>query len=350
MTLRSIPGLPVNGLILIKDQAIIKELQNQATVFLTDCKISDWTFTLWLSERWYQNADKFRVFFYGGSRGSYPISTTEKSTPLQIEDVKYLRCSPRDYCRGNVSLEYRTSSGQWYGNPLIDCLEGWIRAPDSRVFFKIGCSWYQVEAGHVSWVDQILSKMLGISGLVLRYGEMGNLYLTWNAGVDETNYNRLYLQQNPQVPFRWFDGNQKLFLRFELFDILQVIGNDVYIYHVKQKFGTSAKEAGAQLLSSAHVIQSCRHKSIDHPDRLKFTEYCMRVGKSHAEGKYLEEALLKGKLHFVLAFQFGNDPLAEIMTSGSISAKHEMIKARENIETINSEFSFHISPILYQAK
>lgn len=110
------------------------------------------------------------------------------------------------------------------------------------------------------------------------------------------------------------------------------------------------KEAGAQLLSSAQVIQSCRHKSCDHPDRIKFTEYCTRVTKSPQEGKYLEDALLKGNLHFVLAFQFGNDPLAEIMTSGSVSAKHEMIKTRENIEIINAKFAFHISPIYHPAK
>jgi len=336
------PGIPENGLIAINKEPILAQLNAVLSNFISCNYQQNWSFNIDLSERWYQNAFEFRIYYYGGKKGSYPLAHTVQFAPLRLQDVMYIGTA-RDILRGKVSLEYRTKSDRWYGFPLIDCLEGWIRDPNGNVYYKVGTSWYQVANDHVAWVDKILQGILDQSATLLKPGDQGYLHLPWKQEMGENDYNRLYLQLNKENHPQWFDGNLKRCWSFELFDILLVEENEVYLYHVKKQFGTHAKEAGAQLVSSAQAIHSCRSKSADHPDRAALTKYCANVAGHHQQS--LLNALLMKNLHFVLAFRFSENPTQEMLNSGSISAKHEMIRTKDNIESLNTGFKFHICPI-----
>ena len=115
---------------------------------------------------------------------------------------------------------------------------------------------------------------------------------------------------------------------------------------MKRGFDTHAKTASAQLVSSARIIHVCRIKELSHYDVRELDSYCRRVCKAYKQNKdVLLQALLYGKLHFVLAFRFYEDPYQAMLSSGSFSAKHEMISTREEIGVINKDFEFHICPI-----
>ncbi len=341
-------GLPENSLVALpqnSEGAI--ELENIACCYiagLSHYHPHGYKFNLSLSDKWCSKGYRFRLHFHG-PQSAFPLTNTEKDTPLTLENVwqrPSTHCSPDQVRNGMLSLEYKTTSNQWFTMPILDCIEGCVTNPSGQLFFKIDRAWYQIASNHVESTNKQLSAILAQPGLVLRLGEKGHLNLQWDEKTPENDYNRSYTTENT-YPRKWYDGNLKRLLNFELFDILQIDEEDVFIYHVKKKFDTSAKVAGAQLLSSAQIIQGYRNRSSNHPDMVKLVAYCNRVGGDSSH--FLYKALLYGKLHFVLAFSFMGEPVQEMLEDNSLSAKHETIKTREAICLLNKEFQFHIGPI-----
>lgn len=338
-------GLPDNSLTSVQNQHVLTTLSDISSRYVAGFNYYNflgWKFNLELSDKWCSNGYKFRLY-QESSQEAFPLTDTEKDSPLKLEDVwNRTCCTPEQVYRGELLLQHKTISSQWYSMPLLDCIEGWVTSPEGQLFFKVDRAWYQIESKCQENLSNQLKEILDIRGLVLKPMERGYLNLLWESKTEENDYNRLYTT-NTQYPRSWYDGNLKRILSFELFDILQIYENDVFIYHVKKNFNTSVKVAGAQLHSSAQLIQSCRIRSSDHPDRMKLAEYCNRAGEESA--LYLQDALLNKKLHFVLAFRFINEPINEMIQNNSLSAKFEIIKTHEAITSVNKDFQFHISPI-----
>ncbi len=323
---------------LLEDLKTLTELTRVTYLYLSGFFLpgyQEWKFNLELTDKWCSEGYAFRLRHQGSS--SYPISP-DTNKFLTIEDVWNRQgCTPEQLENGELYLEYKTLSNHWHQMPILDCIEGWLTDKAGHSYYKIDQKWYQIDQKYTAKLNSDLTILLQKEKCVLADGQKGYLNKIWNDTIGETDYNRLYTTED--TPF-WFDGNQKRLDNFEIFDILQIDGDDVFIYHVKDTFGTELKKLGAQLLSSAQRLHSCRI-STSHSSVL--TDYCQRVGGKHAQ--ILEHALLTKNLHFVAAFRFYNEPINEMIKSQSWSAKLETLKMRALITELNKEFEFHISPI-----
>lgn len=367
-----IPGLPQGNLLSVTPK-MQRQLNCEACRWLVGLKSEGWTFNFRFSEtRSYSNAINFRLYYerrrYGFNAqraiDSWPAEFPFGPALPDLEDFRgFLLAnsvfpinhedatdSMRELAFGpvfdrQVSFEYQTINGHWYGNYLIDCIEGWVRTNQGDVYFKNGSLWYQIHKDYVKLVREALQRVVSKEGCLLTPGEQGYLNISWDSG-GETEYNRSYLILNAlhPTPPSWIDGNQKFRSKVELFDILHIAeSNQVFIYHVKKSFGVHIREAVSQLIISAQVIYNTRNASSFGLDSLLTQDYCQRVSpyQNEAGNNRLFQALKTGTLHFVLAFR--SDGYQSILDSGSLIAQQEVIRAQEELTKLG--FSFKISPI-----
>lgn len=357
-------GLPEGNLVRAPNQS---ELHSEACKHLVGLE-SNWTFSLSASERFYSSAMDFQICYERNydSKGSDAIDTlfklpNEEIHP-QIDSLKQilhwknigsvartfdLDVIVSDLVQKRISIKYRTMKGEEYSHPVIDCVEGEARTDKGDVFFKIGDSWYQIDQSIVKQVGDAFLKGIDEANCMLSPGSVGYLELPWSAGEKEVDYTRRYTGRNEsrEASPQWFDGNGKTRSWVELFDILQVVGDDVFIYHAKAGFNAKTRELATQLVTSAQVLFNTRYSSDRHPDREKTLEYCNRVCNGDKDqGRALINSLVKKKLHFVMAFQPNpGDPRDSMLKSASLYAKREVIRTKEAIEQLG--FVFHLTPI-----
>ncbi len=362
-----IPGLPDGNLETVND-SVQKTLNTRTCEHLLGMDTKGWSFSLKLTERWYSHATQFRILEerrrYGhNSGGAIESWTTPLPDGVLSSDFDLFKKALQSNLAGypidkvtapslnpmlldfllskRISIEYLSTDGHWYRNYLTDCIDGWARTDTGDVYFKLGNLWYQIRKAYVDLVRDVFQQVISTPGVVLTRGQAGYLHLPWVSSSDETTYNRSYIFLNlQQAQPMWFDGNQKFRSRVELFDILQVSGNnDIFIYHVKKTFGTHIREAVSQLVTSAQVIFNTRNTTYQHPDSLETWDYCKRVSTNNAD--QLFRVLKTGTLHFVLAFK--SEGAEELSRSASLIAKREVITAKQEIEKLG--FTFKISPI-----
>lgn len=257
------PGVPHGDLIPVLDDIQV-ELTHNTCLHLCGVDTQDWTFNISLSQRLYANAVDFRLIHETPSSGPYggrvvrrevipKKSTLPDFTSLRERMTSEMpmlnRLNATTIANSLYLIEYQSFDGEWYGVPLIDCVEGWISKPGNSFFkdkrfvcFKMGRAWYQLHQDFVESVQDVLSRLLDSDAYLLTSGKPGYLSQIWRKGIGETSYNQSYVSLNPVDPNPpvWFEGNQKFLSRIELFDILQISNdNHVFIYHVKDSFNNN---------------------------------------------------------------------------------------------------------------
>ncbi len=362
-----IPGLPENNLEQVNNKTQ-KQLEWSTCRYLAGFSLEGWTFNMRLSERWYSKAMSLRIhqerrrygYGSGGITESHYIDLPALTLPMDFEVFKrVLQSRVAGYAidpeqdthkelllsfiaNRNISIQYLSTSGNWYGNYLMDCIDGWVSTDTGDVYFKLGTLWYQIKRDYVNLVRESFNRVVSLPEVVLNSQRAGYLSIPWtNYDQSEPSYNRSYMNLNRSShPTNWFDGNSKFRSNIELFDILQIYDeNKVFIYHVKKSFGTHIKEAVSQLVISAQVIFNTRNVTYNHPDSVETWQYCQR-DRDQQNAFRLFQALKTGSLNFVLAFR-SND--GKWMRASSLLAMREVVRAKEEIEKLG--FTFMISPI-----
>lgn len=362
-----IPGLPENNLEQVNN-ITQKQLEWLTCRYLAGFSSEGWTFNMRLSERWYSKAMSLRIlqerrrygYASGGVTESHYIDLPALTLPMDFEVFKrVLQSQVAGYAidteqdahkelllsfiaNRNISIQYLSTSGNWYGNYLMDCIDGWVSTNTGDVHFKLGTLWYQIKRDYVNLVRDSFNRVVFSPGVVLSNQDAGYLMMPWqDVKESETTYNRSYMRLNQEFhPTKWFDGNQKFRSHVELFDILQISDeNKVFIYHVKKSFDTHIKEAVSQLVISAQMIFNTKNATYNHLDSVETWEYCKRVG-GERNALQLFQALKTGSLNFVLAFRSNGE---KWMRASSLLAMREVVRAKEEIEKLG--FTFKISPI-----
>lgn len=306
--------------------------------------ISNIKFDLGVSEKLFKNGDEYRFYYVkknSESTESYPIPLSDPYSPPTIKDLKrfldrYTISWPRDYdvFKDRLpAIEYKIG-GIWLNSYVLECVEGSLVMPDGEVYFIMGETWYRIDRTYVDVVNNTLSKIMDSSLLTL--GQPGYLHKPWNTELLKENpYNASYAKlQTADV--NWFEGNLRTLKSCEIFDILGTDNDSTFIYHVKKEFNATIRDAATQLLMSARILRDI----IDHGQKkdVELHNFAQRIDNSGN----LFNAFDK-KLHFVIAFPMQPDFKENIMSSKSLTAKEELIRAKEGIEKLG--FVFKICPI-----
>ena len=357
----SIPTLPQEFTVITNrelsdtlDEYILKILTEEANL------PHDWKVELRLSERWYSNADEYRIdctVYATESKGGKHSFTEEFEDPFSppgIEQIKEIlqKCYKADWIynkhylraiilRKEIYIQHK-KAGFWYQNPLIDCLEGRVEGPQNQVYFKMGASWYQLPVEYIQRVNNAFIPVAQTCALT--NNDVGYLHLPWSCGQNEPAYNRSYIAHSTQAKV-WYDGNNRTAgVGVEMFDILLSTQEDTFIYHSKKKFDHTIRDAATQLIMSAQTVRN----SIDRGGNIyvnsNLYRYCDTVAKMsiHNTGihnrAHLLDSFVNKKLHFVIAFPVD---WYSMINSGSVTAQREIIRAKKEIEELG--FIFKIS-------
>lgn len=151
-------------------------------------------------------------------------------------------------------------------DPILDYLEGEVRLGEDRsVYWRLQKMWYQIHADYLGLIHAEFRKMLISTNLPAT--RLGNYWPSpgtkekRKAELDnkkydvEAEYNQSYIDQES-----FFLGDKICPHKIELFDLVEVEKNTLYLYHVKEGFGQHTRDACSQILNAAKLLHSRRFK------------------------------------------------------------------------------------------
>lgn len=318
---------------------------------------STWQFSLSIADRFFSNADEYRLYYveyvgpHRGTTHSFPKTFTQPHRCPTIEDLREQLVPYRKDINSfeyvlqhrEVKVQYKVG-GIWLEKYVLECVEGYITDINNNgVVYTMDGNWYTVPENYLKKVNDACQKI--VTECLISPGSTEAL-LDWQKALKEPAYNALCGTRVDNISGAlWFSANSILSLSCELFDILSTVGNTTYIYHVKAKFDHDIRVGVTQLLMSAQIIRD----SLSRGDHTALIDYCQRVSTTRWQDLY--GALKKNRLVFVLAFSLdANNPVSAIVNSGSLTAKREVIRLKEGIEALNEggqsrSFEMKIYPI-----
>jgi len=108
--------------------------------------------------------------------------------------------------------------------------------------------WYYVSHDYFALVQKAFVELLQKN--LLKPGRPGHLSKRWTPDQDEYAYNKCYKNESGFIV-----GDKVLVNNLEVFDLLQSKDGVTYIYHVKDGFSQTTRDACSQLNNSAKFIR-----------------------------------------------------------------------------------------------
>lgn len=243
------------------------------------------------------------------------------------------------------------SGGSPLNGSLLDHIHGELVIEDG-VCFLIDGKWYELNDNFLQSLRDDFNLL--INNLIKSgcFFETPTSFLSDWTNEDEGPYNELY------VGMPGFLVADRIFLdHLELFDLLYIENNNLYIIQVKDGLGATTRDACSQIRNSARVIEASvksrdksklkefykilldRHGGIKRPDYAKEDKYIKSVRDiAGSEKDFLE--LFKKKRHYVLAFRKNGKKENVINTKSSI-AKFEIIGLKDYLKLHDVEFDLY---------
>ena len=216
-------------------------------------------------------------------------------------DEKTISDTMLNYFHGEVVLDSRIRLGAVF----------------SRIYHKVDGKWFRY--------DQKFNKSLkdSFSSLVVQKFKDGtkddiHLLEVWPPFCREDYYSRLY--SKPKYDDCYFVGDAIKPHDVELFDIMKVLDDEIYLYHVKLDFGCITRVACSQIRNSASAINSSRHGGGEENYLEKYYELVttydrnedFRITERRRLSKVKKEVFLKWfqtkRIVFVYAFAYKVEP------------------------------------------
>ena len=153
-----------------------------------------------------------------------------------------------NYFHGEVVLDYKEqedgSKKQGHGSKKQ---EG-----GSRIYHKVDGRWFEIEDQY----NELLKS--SFQTLILRKFKDDttdniSLYKGWPIDVGEGAYNDSYKKE-----VNFYVGDKIMPRGIELCDIMKVLENEIHLYHVKEGFGQSTRDACSQIRNSASQVYAAR--------------------------------------------------------------------------------------------
>ena len=163
----------------------------------------------------------------------------------------------------NLKISFKTEKKK-YKDLTLNFFHGEIIYDDQRgknesfIYYKIDGKWYRYDQQFSeSLEDAFISLIKG----KFKDGTRDNIHLNEVWPINDMNdkklaekcYNRLYCEIDC-----FYVGDTILPYNVELFDIMKVLDNELYLYHVKDGFGCITRDACSQIRNSALAISESR--------------------------------------------------------------------------------------------
>ena len=214
---------------------------------------------------------------------------------------------------------------------------------DDKTYFLIDKEWCFVEDGFLEILSNEFESYL-----------KKDIYCkiplnNWDNG-GEGQYNESHLNKN-----NFLVGDRIILNGIELFDLLYLDGDSLYIIQVKDGLGASTRDACSQLRNSSKLIEESlkdtNNKKLKefyhklHNCNVNYTQNQNFKNQLQAIGTEIEfiNKFKKSNRCYVLAFRYGKDK-DDISKTQSNIAKFELLGLKDNIGLLDAEFKiFQIS-------
>lgn len=365
----NIPSIPTE-LIPVKENDVCKELDDQLVmrlIYKDALQLRGWEFDHEISHRYYKSASEYRLYYLHPNDARpyfYSVFFKNPFSVPSIDELEYALFSiyadkwrmgktivKKAFQDKKVRLEYNVD-GVWMSIYVLDIIEGIVKTPQKQIYFRSAGAWYSAPDEYQKAVNDRLENVL-TKKVVIQPDEKGWLKHRWGKSMTETAYNASF-QKDPPGAGTWLEGNQKRKgFGCEIADIFHVSDDEIFIYHVKKGFQNTIRDAVTQIVMSAQLLyDALNHQGYTH-SRAILSSYCQTVtGGNSIKADELFKALTNTKLQFVLAFSL---PLSDsdyqdylpsirrrLLTSQSIIAKREVVRAKAAIESLGYEFKIAI--------
>ena len=214
---------------------------------------------------------------------------------------------------------------------------------DNKTYFLIDKEWCFVEDGFLEILSKEFESYLNKD--IYCKIPLNN----WDNG-GEGQYNESHLNKN-----NFLVGDRIILNGIELFDLLYLDGDSLYIIQVKDGLGASTRDACSQLRNSSKLIEESlkdtNNKKLKefyhklHNCNVNYTQNQNFKNQLQAIGTEIEfiNKFKKSNRCYVLAFRYGKDK-DDISKTQSNIAKFELLGLKDNIGLLDAEFKiFQIS-------
>lgn len=223
---------------------------------------------------------------------------------------------------------------------LFDHIHGELEFQNHN-YFLLDKQWYLVENDFLSVLQDDFRDYISNGETLIDTIDLNQ----WPISMSEGTYNESHLSKD-----NFFVADRILLRGIELFDLLYVDNDDVYIIHVKDGLSSSTRDVCSQLRNAARIIEDKNTEKVqEFEDRLlktkvvysKNTNYKTKL-PNYTNGE-LQKLLKDKKRHYVVAFRYGNNA-DDIIKCNSNITRFELLGLRDDLRRYGTELK------LYQIK
>ncbi len=195
--------------------------------------------------------------------------------------------------------------------PLVDYLEGELRVKHGEVYWRLHTMWYEIHADYLGLIHEEFRRMLG--QCLLDVSKLPHLWPSPESKKErkqalkdegkkkyyiEEEYNQTYLGEKD-----YFLGDKICPQGIELGDVFHVDKEKLYLFHVKEGFKQSTRDACSQILNAAKLLHHHGGKKKTPIEVIEeFYEMACQGGDSSYRKKVKEEISKVKKRDFVKLF------------------------------------------------
>ncbi len=247
----------------------------------------------------------------------------------------------RDFTGGiKIAAECADDELKTTRGTILDHLNGEMEVVEdevSRTYFLVDKNWCLVNDDFINVLSQEFSTYIN----ALNLDEVS--LKPWSIG-DEGEYNESFIGERGFVV-----GDRITLNGIELFDLLYLDNDNLYIIQVKDGLGSCTRDACSQLRNSARIIEESL-KGADHKKLREFYQRLHNTSIAYAQRPDYQSQLaalgtaedfidlLQAKQRtYLLAFRYGEDKQSVIDTRSNI-AKFEILGLKDGMKSFDVKF------------
>ena len=263
---------------LLKEQLVAEILKD-----MTKDSVSNW-----LQFHFFYKRRKLTKFSFGVRETikNNAASYSDALKTLKSHLVKKLRIT----FRANQKSKEDLILNYFHGEVVLD-----DKKDESKIYHKVDGRWFEIEEQYNELLKQSFQKLLSRK---FKDGKRDDIHLpkVWPIGEGEDYYNQLY---NDETGF--YVADKITPLGIELCDIMKLSADAIYLYHVKEGFGQSTRDACSQIRNSASQLRGAQKHYLEEFYRIAIGY--KGKGKVQYRRNLKNELINLGKDRFLELFQ-----------------------------------------------
>ena len=191
------------------------------------------------------------------------FSFEKKGKREQLSTVDDALGMLKSYLRNNLKA---VPQGEKGGDRILNFFHGQVvldekdnkGQPVSNIYHKVDGGWFRYDQ---NFNERLQNSFRSLLVQKFKHGASDPICLpiSWPIGKGEGYYNQKYCDHVCDSGCQYYVGDTITPYDVELFDIMKVVDNAIYLYHVKMGFGCITRDSCSQIRNSAVVINASRH-------------------------------------------------------------------------------------------